>query len=47
MAVNVLIALAVLDLVISSNDANDRVVKATDKLKHFALKAHENPLKQK
>ena len=40
-------ALAVLDLVKSSNDASDIVVKATDKLKHFASKAYENPLKQK
>ena len=40
-------ALAVLDLVISSNDANDTVVKATDKLEHFASQAYENPPKQK
>jgi hypothetical protein len=40
-------ASAVLDLVISSNGANDIAGKTTDKLKHFASKAHENPLKQK
>ena len=42
-----LMALAVLDFVLSSNDANNRAVKVTNKLEHFASNAYKNPLKPK
>jgi hypothetical protein len=40
-------ALSVLDSVLSSGDANERIVKAMDELQDFVSKAYKNTLKQR